>query len=76
MSDENRKVNPNAFIAIGVCFMGAGVTLGIALGSTGASKVGIPIVAIGVIFLVIGATRRGKMQSKNNKDEEQSQLHD
>jgi hypothetical protein len=60
------KVNPNAFIAIGVCYMGAGVTLGIALQSKGTfgSWIGLGLIGVGVVFLVMGALQKRKSNSQ------------
>jgi hypothetical protein len=57
MSGRKDQKNPIAFIAIGVCFMGAGVALNAALHSEGASAVGIGIIGIGVMFLLLGVAR-------------------
>lgn len=38
MSGKKRKVNPTAFIAIGICYMGAGVALFAAFQSKGAQR--------------------------------------
>ncbi|MFN2297772.1 MAG: hypothetical protein ACK2UB_02910 [Anaerolineales bacterium] len=62
MDNEKQKPNPIAFIAIGVCFMGAGVALGAALHSSGGSGVGIGLTGIGVVFLIVGAIQSGKKQ--------------
>jgi hypothetical protein len=58
MLDDDRKPTPTAFIAIGVCFLGAGVALTTALSSRGASGAGIGLIGIGVVFLIVGAVRR------------------
>ena len=70
MPSKSQAKNPISFIAIGVCFMGAGVTLSVALDSRGASGVGIGITGIGVMFLIIGATQMRKVQSGKPEDEE------
>lgn len=57
MPGKNDKKNPVAFLAIGVCFMGAGVALTTALHAEGASAVGIGIIGIGVIFLLLGVAQ-------------------
>ncbi|MBN1507498.1 MAG: hypothetical protein JW955_11665 [Sedimentisphaerales bacterium] len=63
MPGKNREKNPIAFIAIGVCFMGAGVALSAALHSKGASAVGIGLIGVGVAFLIVGATQKRKLES-------------
>ncbi|MBE0685977.1 MAG: hypothetical protein IH585_08250 [Anaerolineaceae bacterium] len=70
MSGKNRKANPNAFIAIGVCYMGAGVALSAALQSKGASAIGIALVGVGIAFIVIGIVNRQKGQSGQQKGED------
>ena len=70
MLARNHKMNPSAFIAIGICFMGAGVALGAALHSRGASGVGIGLIGIGVMFLLIGVAQRRKMRAgRRDRDE-------
>lgn len=64
MSGKNNNINPIAFIAIGICFMGAGVTLGIALNSRGAFGIGIGLIGVGLMFLLIGVAQKQKMQSR------------
>jgi hypothetical protein len=60
MDNKNRKTNPRAFLAVGVCFMGAGVALGASLYSRGGYGVGIGLLGIGVVFLIIGAAQLRK----------------
>jgi hypothetical protein len=62
MSEKKRETNPAAFIAIGVCFLGAGVTLSIALQSRGAAGIGLALIGVGVMFLILGAAKRQKTQ--------------
>lgn len=66
MPENKRKPNPNALIAIGVCYMGAGVALGIALKSNGASGVliGPGLVVVGVVFILTGAAQKRDQQVK------------
>ena len=73
MSSEKRKTNPTAFIAIGICYMGAGVALAAALNAKGASVVGIGLIGVGVAFLVIGVTQKRKIQPVNLESEDQDQ---
>lgn len=63
MSVKKQKVNPTAFIAIGICYMGAGVALGAALQSNSGPVIGISLVGIGIMFLVIGIVNRKNPQS-------------
>ncbi len=60
MSGKKQKVNPTAFIAIGICYIGAGVALGAALESNSGPVIGIAITGIGIIFLVLGIVNRKK----------------
>jgi hypothetical protein len=61
MQENRRRSNPVAFIAIGVCYMGAGVALGAALRETSGFVIGVSLVGIGVVFLVLGVVRKRKM---------------
>jgi len=70
MPFEKTKRNPRAFIAIGVCFMGAGVALNIALHAHGAGGAGIGLIGVGVMFLVIGAAQRRKLDSSRTTRED------
>jgi len=63
MQDLNSKPNPKALIAAGICFMGSGVALSAALHLRGGSGAGIGLIGIGVVFLVIGITRKRKLES-------------
>jgi hypothetical protein len=60
MSGKKKKVNPTAFIAIGICYIGAGVALSAALETDSGPVIGIAITGIGIIFLVIGIVNRKK----------------
>jgi hypothetical protein len=62
MDNEKHKTNPATFIALGVCFVGAGVALGAALHSRGGSGVGLGLIGVGVVFLIVGAIQSGKKQ--------------
>lgn len=56
-----KEINPTAFIAVGVCFIGAGLTLSIALESEGASVIGLALIGLGVVYVLLGASRRRKL---------------
>ena len=60
MQKKRRRSNPVAFIAIGVCYIGAGVALGAALQERGGFVIGVALVGIGVVFVVLGAVRKRK----------------
>jgi mannose/fructose/N-acetylgalactosamine-specific phosphotransferase system component IIC len=70
MPVKNHQRNPIAFIAIGVCFMGAGVALSAALHSRGVSAVGIGIIGVGVAFLIIGVAQKRKLESGKSAGDE------
>ncbi len=70
MSSKKLKVNPTAFIAIGICYLGAGVALGAALKSEDASVIGIALVGVGIAFMVIGIVNRQKGQSGQQKGDD------
>ena len=63
MSDKKQTVNPTAFIAIGICYVGAGVALAAALPSRGGPAIGIALIGVGITFLVIGVVNRKNPQS-------------
>jgi hypothetical protein len=64
MPGKKNKINPVAFIAIGACYMGAGVTLTLALNSKGASAIGIALIGVGVMFIIIGVAQKRNNQSE------------
>ena len=70
MPGKNNQVNPIAFIAIGICFMGAGVALTAALSTRGASGVGIGLIGVGVMFLLIGVAQKRRMDSGKREGDE------
>lgn len=67
MSGENRDFDPRAFIGIGVCFMGSGVALSAALGRSGAGAVGISLIGLGVIFLLLGISKKRELESRDGQ---------
>jgi hypothetical protein len=71
MPVKNRQKNAIAFIAIGVCFMGAGVALSAALHSRGAPVVGVGLIGVGVAFLIIGVTQKRKLDSGESAGDEE-----
>lgn len=62
MSSRKREVNPQATMAIGVCFMGAGVAISLALSTRGVHGAGVGLIGMGVIFLAIGAGARRRAE--------------
>ena len=70
MPGEKKKTNPNAFIAIGVCYIGAGIALGTALEAGSGSVIGISITTIGIVFLVLGIVNKRKTSSSTTNQEE------
>ena len=63
MANRKGKMNPVAFIAMGVCFMGAGVALSISLHARGASGSGTGLIGLGVIFFIVGMAKKRKAES-------------
>ncbi len=62
MSDGKLQQNPVAFLAVGVCFLGAGM----AIGRPG----GIGLIGVGVIFLILGVTQKRKQQSGESQGDD------
>ena len=60
MAETAKGLKPTAFIALGVCFMGAGIAIGAALLRSGGGEAGVALVGVGVLFLIIGAVQRRK----------------
>ena len=73
MSADKKRRNPGAFIAIGVCFMGAGVALNAALQEQGAVGAGTGLIGVGVVFLVIGAVQKRRSGLGGTVDEDDDQ---
>ncbi len=67
MFGKKRRSNPTAFIAIGICYIGAGIALGVALENDGSTAIGISITAIGIIFVILGVVNRQKGSSVGDK---------
>ena len=65
MTDRNNAPNPKALIAVGICFMSSGVALSAALHARGGSGAGIGLIGMGIVFHVIGITRKRKRNHKN-----------
>jgi len=62
MSKKTRKANPRAMLAVGICFMGAGVALSLALRESGSAPVGIGLIGLGLVFFAIGAGAKRKAE--------------
>ena len=57
----NKKVkNPKGMIAVGICFMGAGV----AISSSANNSAGYGLVALGFIFMIVGFSNKKKDAEK------------
>ena len=63
MPRKTREADPRAMLAIGVCFMGSGVALSLALRESGAAPVGIGLISLGLVFFAIGAGAKRKAES-------------
>jgi predicted phage tail protein len=64
MPGKNRELNPSAFIAVGVCFMGSGAALSAALRQSGAGAVGISLIALGIVFMILGFNKKRELESR------------
>jgi hypothetical protein len=71
MQNKKKEKNPATFIAIGVCFMGSGVALSLALHARGAAGAGTGLIGMGVIFFLIGMAQKRKMESGESDTEDQ-----
>lgn len=58
MPGETRKANAMAFLAVGLCLVGAGVVMGAALTRRGAGVMGLVLIAAGVCFVAIGLAKK------------------
>jgi hypothetical protein len=70
MSSKKREVSPQAMMAIGVCFMGVGVAISLALSTRGVHGAGVGMISMGVIFLAIGAGAARKAESKKEQGDD------
>ena len=68
MAERNNEPNPMALIAVGICFIGSGVAISAALHLRGGSGAGIGLIGMGVVFLVIGITRKRKLESEKSNE--------
>jgi hypothetical protein len=67
---REKKLNPGAFIGIGVCFMGAGIALSASLRESGAAGSGVGLLGLGVIFLILGLAQKRKLDSGESASDE------
>lgn len=63
MADQ--KLNPEAFIGIGVCFMGAGIAITAALRDSVVGA-GMGLFGLGVVFLILGITKRKQAKARES----------
>ena len=70
MSKKTRKANPRAMLAVGICFMGAGVALSLALRESGSAPVGIGLIGLGLVFFAIGAGAKRKAELDESRGDE------
>ena len=70
MPKRERETDPRAMLAVGVCFMGAGVALSLALRKSGSAPVGIGLISLGLIFFAIGAGAKRKAESRESGGDE------
>ena len=70
MPRKTRDADPRAMLAIGICFMGGGVALSLALRESGSAPVGIGLISLGVIFLAIGAGAKRKAEADKSGGED------
>jgi hypothetical protein len=65
MSGKKRDFNPTAFIGVGVCFMGSGVALSLALLQQGSGVVGISLIGLGAVFMILGVSKKRELESRD-----------
>ena len=70
MSRKPREADPRAMLAVGVCFMGAGVALSLALRKSGSAPGGIGLIGLGLVFFAIGAGARRKAELGKSRGDE------
>ncbi len=63
MPRSSRNGDSHAMLAVGICFMGAGVALSLALRESGSAPVGIGLIGLGLVFFAIGAGAKRKADS-------------
>ena len=72
MPGRKRDFNPTAFIGVGVCFMGSGVALSLALLEQGTGAVGISLIGLGAVFLILGVNKKRELKSRSEGGEDHS----
>jgi len=70
MSDGKRQQNPAAFLAIGTCFLGAGVAIGLPamVAGNAIAGVGAGLMGLGAVFLITGLAQKRKAESAPGQD--------
>ena len=65
MSDRKPQQNPAAFLPIGLCFLGAGIAIGLPamVAGNAIAGVGAGLMGLGVIFLLLGLSQKKKAES-------------
>lgn len=54
MKNKNQKVNYKALIAVGITFIGSGITFMIAINP----MIGVGLISVGVVFVIVGARKQ------------------
>jgi hypothetical protein len=67
MPDKGREFNPYALIGVGACNMSCGAALSASSSWSGAGVVGIGLIAIGMVFMVIGFRKTREWKSRQTR---------
>ena len=74
MPAKDREFKPIALIGVGACYVGCGAALSAAFSESWAGAVVIGLVAVGLVFMILGLGKRRELQSgKTRGDDEDRQ---
>jgi len=71
MPGEARQGDSRAMLAVGLCFMGVGVALSLALRKSGSAPVGIGLMGLSLVFFAIGAGAKREAELGESGDDDE-----